>query len=645
MGKRKIALVASAWDGELLESSIKGIKARLAGSGMDLHVFLCLPSFGLNAPENFGNFNIFALPDYEEYEGFIFSVNVVNGYEMIKTYHSALLNCKKPMVSLDCEMEGIPSVVPDGYDAEYRMVEHLIVQHGCRKINYVGGPSDNEDNILRKKAYTDALTAHGIPVEEDRIRDYNFLERDGYRAYSEFKELGIETPDAVVCANDSMSYGYCQAAEEDGKHPPKDFRIAGYDNDENSRTFTPMISTVDKNFFDMGYLGCDVLMRLMNGEKVDAVISYGQKLALRGSCGCYAPEELINRDQRELQLEYYYKIKEEKFYYETINSIRQNLALSDSEGMFNWYMFEALRKFDIYGYCMCVNQSIYYGTQPTEVSWEVGYDEEQYVLSGMKHGVSQEAPMMISRKDMVPEYLRQNDDEVHDYIFVPLQKMGACLGYFVMVDASGMLVRRVLLNMAGAIGNAYSNLRNLENLRKMNKRLDSVYVMDAMTGMYNRFGYMRDGYAMFEKSKAYGKPLMVMFMDMNGLKAINDIHGHSHGDNAIIMFADVLKKCVGEEKIAVRYGGDEFLILGQVEDKDEAEAFKEELLRTLKDANETSGLPYVIEASIGYVLSDVKGVAELDDYVKAADALMYEVKKQSRKDRLSYSPREDNKKV
>ena len=181
------------------------------------------------------------------------------------------------------------------------------------------------------------------------------------------------------------------------------------------------------------------------------------------------------------------------------------------------------------------------------------------------------------------------------------------------------------------------HLRNFENLRKMNKRLDSVYVKDALTDMYNRFGYMRDGYAMFEKSKAYGKPLMVMFMDMDRLKEINDIYGHSHGDNALIMFSDVLKNCAGEDKIAVRYGGDEFLIIGQVEDKAEADAFKAKLEETLNDANAKSGLPYQIEASIGYVLTDAKSSAELDDYVEEADELMYEVKKRNRKNRQSFS--------
>jgi diguanylate cyclase (GGDEF)-like protein len=105
----------------------------------------------------------------------------------------------------------------------------------------------------------------------------------------------------------------------------------------------------------------------------------------------------------------------------------------------------------------------------------------------------------------------------------------------------------------------------------------------------------------------------------------------------LIIFSDVLKSCAGEDKIAVRYGGDEFLIVGQVEDKEEAEAFKAKLETVLGEANAQSGLPYQIEASIGYVLTNPKSKAELDDYVEEADELMYEVKKRNRKNRQSYS--------
>lgn len=635
MKKRKIALLAASWDGEVMEATIRGIKSRMEGTGMDLHVFMCFPAFGLDSPENFGHYNIFALPNLEEYEGILFSINVVHGYDMIKRYFSNLLSLPLPKVSIELEMEGIPSVVFSGYGAEYQLVEHLIVEHGCRKINYVGGTPEHPDNIIRKKAYMDALTAHGIEIEEARVRDYAFVEVNGRQAYEDFKKLGLET-DAVVCANDAMALGYCQAAEEDGKYPPEDFLIVGYDNDENAKGFTPMISSVDKDSFGMGHEACDILFRIMNGEEVALCHAHEQKPVWRGSCGCYSEEEGMELTPKQLRRQMYYRVKAESEYFDKLNGVRQNLALSDNEGLFGYYLDETLTKYDLYGYCMCINQSIYYGTHQPEFSWEAGYDDELYVLGGGRGGVREEESQIIQRTDLVPDYLQQEDETVHDYIFVPMQKNGPCLGYLVLVDATSVLFRRMLLYISATVNNAYYNLRNLENLRKMNKRLDNVYVKDALTDMYNRFGYMRDGYAMFEKSRVYGKPLMVMFMDMDRLKDINDIFGHSQGDNALILFSDVLKCCVADEKIAVRYGGDEFLIIGAVENKEEAELFKHRLETELSDMNAASGLPYPIEASIGYVLTDPKGKDELDDYVKQADELMYDVKRQNRKNRKSF---------
>ena len=635
MKKRKIALFAGSWDGEAMAATIRGIKARMEDCDMDLHVFMCFPAFGLDSPDNFGHYNIFSLPKYEEYEGFLFSINVVHGYEMLKLYHPELLSCDLPKVSLELEMEGIPTVISSGYSAEYQLVEHLIVEHGCRKINYVGGAPDHPDNAVRKKAYRDALTAHGIEIEESRIRDYAFVDVNGRQAYADFKALGLEA-DAIVCANDAMALGYCQAAEEDGKYPPEDFLVTGYDNDENAKGFTPMITTVDKDLYQMGYEGCDALLRIIAGESVPSTLIHEQKPVLRGSCGCYSEEEQVVLSTKQLQRQIYYRVREENAYFDKLNGVRQNLALSDNEGLFSYYLNETLQKYDIYGYCMCINQSIYYGTHQPEFHWEKGYDDELYILSGARIGEPEREPQLLHRDNMVPDYLCPEDNKVHDYIFVPMHKQGPCLGYLVLVDATCVLPRRMLLHISATLNGAYYNLRNLENLRKMNKRLDNVYVKDALTDMYNRFGYMRDGYALFEKSKAQGKPLVVMFMDMDRLKDINDVFGHSQGDNALILFSGVLKRCVKQDKIAVRYGGDEFLIIGKVEDRDEAESFKQLLEEELRRQNEESGLPYPIEASIGYVLTNPKSKDELDDYVKKADELMYEVKKKNRKNRKSF---------
>ena len=105
------------------------------------------------------------------------------------------------------------------------------------------------------------------------------------------------------------------------------------------------------------------------------------------------------------------------------------------------------------------------------------------------------------------------------------------------------------------------------------------------------------------------------------------------------LFAGVLKKCAGKEKIVVRYGGDEFLIIGPVENAEAAEAFKLALLQELEQLNGKEKLPYRVEASIGYILTDPKSDKELDDYVEEADDLMYKEKIRSKKGRENAIPR------
>lgn len=642
MEKHKLALLAAVWDGEILETVIDGIRERLAEMGWDLHVFLCFPVFGLDNPDNFGNYNIYSLVNYEEYEGFLFSVNVVQGYELLKKYHPELISCGKPMVSLETEMDGVPTIIPDGYKAMYQIVEHLITEHGCRTLNYVGGGAEHQDNIIRKKAYMDALTAHGIPVEERRMREYHFVTSEGRQAYRDFKELGIELPDAVVCANDAMALGYCQEAEEDGKYPPEDFLITGYDNDENARTFTPKITTIDKKVRMLGYVGCDILLQIIRGEKVPERVLYEPELVLRGSCGCYAPEEreAEKADARQLQRQSYYRQRKESEYYDKVIRIRQELALATSEDLFKWVLRDFLKMYDdIYGFAMCVNQDVYYSTQPLEITWKPGYCKTQYVMMSVKRNKEIDGPLLIKKSQLLPNDLKIEEEGSHVYMFMPVQKTGAVIGYFVVVDGCCLLRRRWIYYLSNSINGAYGNLRDLENLRKINKRLDSIYMKDALTDLYNRFGYLRDGYEMYEKNKGCGKRLLVMFMDMNYLKYINDTFGHSQGDNALVLFAGVLKKCAGKEKIVVRYGGDEFLIIGPVENAEAAEAFKLTLLQELEQLNGREKLPYRVEASIGYILTDPKSDKELDDYVEEADDLMYKEKIRSKKGRENAIPR------
>ena len=193
-----------------------------------------------------------------------------------------------------------------------------------------------------------------------------------------------------------------------------------------------------------------------------------------------------------------------------------------------------------------------------------------------------------------------------------------------------MLLRQLII--------AVEKIENLNEIRHINVALKQSSFTDYLTSLRNRNGLYDSFNKLLGEANCNGVPLdlAVLYIDLDNFKYYNDTFGHGVGDLVLKEVANILNATANESGFAIRYGGDEFLIIGRVEDKDEAEAFKQMLEEELRRQNEVSGLPYPIEASIGYVLTDSKSKDELDDYVKKADELMYEVKKKNRKNRKSF---------
>ena len=126
------------------------------------------------------------------------------------------------------------------------------------------------------------------------------------------------------------------------------------------------------------------------------------------------------------------------------------------------------------------------------------------------------------------------------------------------------------------------------------------------------------------------KPSGIDFVDINYMKRINDEFGHLHGDNAIKTVAAAISANISEDAIPVRYGGDEFLIIASCRDTASAEQTKNSILKFLEDKNSEKSAPYDISVSIGYTVSDpaARPDAVLSDYIREADRLMYEIKKE-----------------
>ena len=213
-----------------------------------------------------------------------------------------------------------------------------------------------------------------------------------------------------------------------------------------------------------------------------------------------------------------------------------------------------------------------------------------------------------------------------DFLFMPIHFRNRTVGYFVIKNAVYLMEKQYLFQVVNALTSAMENLHRKEMLEYMNKELAALYVRDPMTSLYNRVGYQKMAVNLFDEMKREQKNMIVMYIDMDRLKYINDEYGHLHGDFAIKTIGKAILKYSPEKSIPVRLGGDEFMVILSAGDTNLAEEFATEICGELERVQADMKLPFPLSVSIGYVCTDMTTEKELDDYVREADEVMYQKK-------------------
>ena len=158
----------------------------------------------------------------------------------------------------------------------------------------------------------------------------------------------------------------------------------------------------------------------------------------------------------------------------------------------------------------------------------------------------------------------------------------------------------------------------------------ALSLIDELTGLYNRrrFFVLTEQY--LKLSVRTKKKLLLLFIDMDNLKWINDHHGHNQGDQALKDLANILKKTFRESDIVARIGGDEFVVLSEPTDEN-GEIVLTRLYENIKDHNAKRSRCYTLSISVGTTQFDPKYPISIDELLSKADALMYAQKRKRRK--------------
>jgi diguanylate cyclase (GGDEF)-like protein len=171
------------------------------------------------------------------------------------------------------------------------------------------------------------------------------------------------------------------------------------------------------------------------------------------------------------------------------------------------------------------------------------------------------------------------------------------------------------------VGMALSVLMVYFNIQ--NRSLNTDY----LTGAYNR--RQLDGYTK-SKARSGENVFGAIMFDLDNLKQINDTYGHDAGDDALKDAVSVVRRSIRENDFIARTGGDEFVVILDVQDIRGLEAAKDRIEQGVAEFNKSSSRAYRLSFSYGYSIYDVKSGVQLDEFFKQIDTFMYKDKNEKK---------------
>ncbi|MCC7044527.1 MAG: GGDEF domain-containing response regulator [Acidobacteria bacterium] len=150
---------------------------------------------------------------------------------------------------------------------------------------------------------------------------------------------------------------------------------------------------------------------------------------------------------------------------------------------------------------------------------------------------------------------------------------------------------------------------------------------DDLTGLHNRRGFMLQAEQLTRVARRQRAPFLLLFMDLDQLKVINDTFGHAEGNRALVEAADVLRRCFRQSDLLARFGGDEFAALALSSGDADDAVMRARLEGALDAVNVKPDRDYPLSFSVGILTCGPAEEAHIEELLEQADRMMYQEKR------------------
>lgn len=629
--RKKVAVFANGWSDYYLHDMGNGMYRYAQKADLDLFFFVNFSACALADTENKREFNILTLPNIEDFDGVLLLTSTFNFPEEIAYLQQKIRDSGVPAITVDYDLEGMDFVGTDNYSGMYELVSHLIELHGARKLLFIGGIEGHAESVIRQRAFLNAAADRGIVVDS---RDILYGEWAELCASERFEEWIGETgklPDAIVCANDVMAIGICFWLKKHGYCVPEDCIVTGYDFIKRGQMMRPMLTSVDRDWQILGFHTLQLLNQRIKGFEIEPRTMLNIRPAYRQSCGCIM-DELTLRELAE-NLKQDGNIAVDSLQVDShFRHMYKNIRKAETSEEFSKAMSGFLKgdhALEGDRVMICLHPDFFTAGKEGRGMVEYGFPKEMDIVCSLFNGHPR-VRMMADCRRAIFQVARESE-KPGLYLLVPLHSDEKNYG-FAMLNKNDLILRdRILYIWTRHVNQCLEQVRSNVKITQLTQRLSDLSMKDGLTGTYNRLGCERVLYPFLRECQEKGGQGIVMIVDIDCMKLINDGYGHTSGDQAILFLAEALRTGLPEDFYIARYGGDEFFVAGQLRGGMNVEELANASMQKLDELAESNRVPYTLKASLGLVVLEKGEHFDVKDAVQRADAQMYEFKKEHHK--------------
>jgi len=627
--KKKIAVFAGGWGGEYLQEVLAGMQKSASKVNSDIFCFINFSTSSTNPRDNEADVNFFTLPNLSDFDGVILLANSFNCAQELNYLLAQIKSTNIPALSVEYELQGIPKIVTDNYSGMYDLSEHLLTVHNVKEILFIGGPKTHPECQTRLRALMDAAYKHNNPIPADNIRYGDWGKICIPPIITEWFEKHDSLPDAIICANDIMAVATAEHLRELGYIVPNDVIITGYDCINQAQEYYSPITSVNHSWNTMGELALEKINNLINGEKIENTTTLNTKLVIGESCGCKSSRMAhhhTNTLKRALPNKCMDPILADSHYRHFYRAVRKTTTCEDLHHSLS-YLIQAEHTIEGNDFALYLDPE-FFNIVDGDTNLHInGHTDKYATIVNLVEGKSTELQTIDKHEAIFGSSERTNDNGY--YIYMPIHSENVTYGFVKMNGSLNAANENQFYIWSGHMIQALEVARNNITISDLYKKMQILSVTDPLTGVYNRAGCESISYPMMIDYQKEGGYSVIMLVDVDHMKWINDKEGHANGDLALKLVTNALTTGLPNNYLVSRFGGDEFFVAGKLNSKDEnIDAIIGRVNEILKRSITENKITFNLTISIGYAVISPKDISEIEKGIIAADQNMYQIKKE-----------------